>query len=242
MVTTATSPAACLKHGLPLLLFGCPRAVEGEVKAEETVVAEGAEGAAPAEGAAAEAPAPEVEEKEMTLDEYEKQLAEKKAELNKVAAEAKQVSMDDFKGMKAHVRKAEEEAVPGLELSKKKEAKAAKEPKEATEAKAPKKQTLDIAFKIADSSESAAPRGGRGGRGPRGDRPASGRGGRGGDRAPRGDGERRGLKGGLAVASCFVFVLLCLHSLTGLCGPAQQSSLGPLLLLNPTNSTLCVLC
>lgn len=35
----------------------------------------------------------------MTLEEYERQLAEKKAALNKTA-EAKSVSLDDFKGMK----------------------------------------------------------------------------------------------------------------------------------------------
>ncbi len=35
----------------------------------------------------------------MTLEEYERELAAKKAALNKVA-EVKQVSLDDFKGMK----------------------------------------------------------------------------------------------------------------------------------------------
>lgn len=39
----------------------------------------------------------------MTLEEYEKQLAEKKADLNKVA-DTKSISMEDFKGMKTFKR------------------------------------------------------------------------------------------------------------------------------------------
>jgi hypothetical protein len=73
---------------------------------------------------------------EITLEEYERQMAEKKAALNKVA-EVKQVSLDDFKGMKPHARK-EEDEIPGLSLtvSKKKETK----PKEETPKEKPKKQ------------------------------------------------------------------------------------------------------
>ncbi|GFH18739.1 HABP4_PAI-RBP1 domain-containing protein, partial [Haematococcus lacustris] len=75
---------------------------------------------------------------EISLEEYEKQLLEKKAALNKVA-EVKAVSLDDFKGMKTYARKEVDEEVPGLELLvKKKDAKA----KEDTAKDKPKKQTI----------------------------------------------------------------------------------------------------
>lgn len=61
----------------------------------------------------------------MTLEEYERQLAEKKAALNK-QAQVSQVSLDDFKGMKAYERKETEEDVAGLELSNKKATKEVK--------------------------------------------------------------------------------------------------------------------
>lgn len=55
----------------------------------------------------------------MSLEEYEAQLAAKKAALNKPVTEVK-VDMDAFKGMKTYVRKDSSEVVPGVELSRRK--------------------------------------------------------------------------------------------------------------------------
>eukprot|EP00798_Chlamydomonas_sp_ICE-L_P002459 gene2459-8777_t len=131
------------------------------------------------------------ERKQMSLDEYEAVLAEKKAALNKKAAE-KKVNMDEFKGLKTYVRVETSDEITGVELSKHKEAaeKVAEEVAEVAEKVSKKKTTLETSFKY-DAPEPTR-EGGRGGRG-------EGRGGRGGerrDRGGRGEGGRGGRGGG----------------------------------------------
>jgi len=132
----------------------------GSAPPEESKPEEGAE------GAAEDAAPVEDDAVEMTLDEYEVILAEKKAQLNK-QAEATGVDLGQFKGMNAYKRKDEDEDTLGLELKNKKEAKQAKE-------KARKEiVTLETGFKVQSAEELGAGRG-RGGRGRgrgRGDRP-----------------------------------------------------------------------
>eukprot|EP00798_Chlamydomonas_sp_ICE-L_P001899 gene1899-33311_t len=150
----------------------------------------------------------------MSLDEYEAVLAEKKAALNKKASEQKKVNMDEFKGMKTHVRVETEDEITGIELSaaakknaiekeekektevkKKENDKAAKEEDE--KAKVKKKVVLETGFKY-DAAPEAGGRGeGRGGRGGgRGGRGARGDGPRDGGRGPRDGGRGRGGRGG----------------------------------------------
>lgn len=160
-----------------------PRAEEA---AEKPAAAEGEE--APAEETEQQEPAVE-EPKEMTLEEYEAILAEKKAELNK-ARQARSIDTSEFANLKM-INKDEEEQENPLEVSTSKEKKGprAKERKEV--------QTVEVGFKVVDNNagerRGRGDRGGRGGRGrgfggPRGggggDRPYSGgRGGRGGSAA-----------------------------------------------------------
>ena len=78
---------------------------------------------------------------ELSLEENEAQLAEKKAALNK-KAEEKKVDLGDFKGMSTYVRKTTEEVITGVEITKKKEAKEEKA-KEEAEKEAKKKVCRD---------------------------------------------------------------------------------------------------
>ncbi|KAG1665614.1 hypothetical protein FOA52_003261, partial [Chlamydomonas sp. UWO 241] len=156
-----------------------------EAKAEDSEV----KTEAPAgEEAAVEAPAtPAVEEeKEMSLEEYETQLAEKKAALNKKAAVKE--------GFKAFERTTTEDEVTGVELANKK----AIEEKVAKVKAAKAVVKVETGFKIETAEEKAPVRefGGRGGRGGRGEGRGEGRGGgRGGDRPFSGRGEGRGRGG-----------------------------------------------
>ncbi|KAF8059754.1 hypothetical protein HT031_005162 [Scenedesmus sp. PABB004] len=144
--------------------------------AEEPAEKAPAEGDAAAEEAAPEEPAVE-EAKEMSLDEYEALLAEKKAELNKARA-VRQIDASEFANLKV-VKKDEEAEENPLEVSSAKE-------KKGPRAKALKEVVkVETSFKVVDTGAPpsfSSDRGGRGGRGGRfGDR--GGRGGRfGGDR------------------------------------------------------------
>lgn len=75
----------------------------------------------------------------MSLEEYEAQLAEKKAALNK-PAEKKAVDMAAFEGLKTYVRVETADQVEGLELTNKKAMEAA----EATKQKARKQVCRQI--------------------------------------------------------------------------------------------------
>lgn len=155
---------------------------ETEPKAENAAEEVPAGVEAGAEVAAEEAAPVQEEEKELSLEEYEQQLAEKKAALNKTR-EVAAVDMSAFKGMKTLEKKKEEDDTLGLELSNKKE-KAAEKAKPKKESTA--KTVVETGFKV--GIEESRPRGGRGGRGGRGSgdgpRPMSARG-RGGRGAPR---------------------------------------------------------
>jgi plasminogen activator inhibitor 1 RNA-binding protein len=131
------------------------------------------------------------EAKEMSLEEYEAILAERKAELNK-ARQARTIDTSEFANLKI-LNKDEEEQENPLEVSTSREKKGprAKERKEV--------QTVEVGFKVGDTT--AGERRGRGDRGGRGGR-GGGRGfggGRGGDRPERPErpysGERAGRGG-----------------------------------------------
>jgi plasminogen activator inhibitor 1 RNA-binding protein len=112
---------------------------------------------------------------EMSLEEYEAVLAEKKAALNKARAERK-VDASEFDGLKAVVKPEEEELQVGTSKEKKVRA---KERKVA--------ETVAVGFRV-ETNEPRAEAGGRG---------RGGRGGRGGDRGGRGGrgGPREGGRG-----------------------------------------------
>jgi plasminogen activator inhibitor 1 RNA-binding protein len=113
---------------------------------------------------------------ELSLEEYEAQLAEKKAALNKARAERK-VDASEFEGLKAVVKPEEEELQVGASKEKKVRA---KERKVA--------ETVAVGFRV-ETNEPRAEAGGRGrGRGRGGDR-----GGRSGGRGR--DGGREGGRG-----------------------------------------------
>jgi len=156
------------------------KAVDSEPKEDAASPSPSPEGDAPAVEAVVEVPAePEIEE--MTMQEYEVLMAEKKAALNK-AAEVKSISMEEFKGMKTFVRKETELNLEGLEITVKKAIKGAN--KEEVKEVKPVKKVVETGFRIAETSSEGGRgeggrgrgRGGRGEGGGRGDRPFSGRG------------------------------------------------------------------
>lgn len=120
------------------------------------------------------------EVKEMSLDEYEALLAEKKAALNKKAS-TRTVDISEFANLKAVNKDEEEEENPlGVSTSKEKKGPRAKELKA--------KEVLQANFKVATETAGFGERRGRGDRGGRGGRGRgfSGRGERSGDRPERG--------------------------------------------------------
>lgn len=165
--------------------WGTP--IEGEpveeAADEETPVVEPAEAEAAVEEGAAEEPAPPVVEevKELSLEEYEQQLAEKKAALNKARA-ARTIDASELTGLKALERKEEDNPL-GLSSMKEKKAPKAKERKEVAKVEAGFRVERD------DGGRGYGDRGGRGGRG------RDGRG-RGSGRGPRGGREGGGFYGG----------------------------------------------
>lgn len=157
------------------------------------------------EGDAAIEPAEPTEEeiKELSLEEYETALLEKKKAMGWVSeAKPKEVDMAQFADMKAYARQSPEEEMAGIELSKKKE-KAAKTEKAKTDKTQPAATKLTPSFTVAaDDNTRYEERGGRGGRGGRG----TGRGGRGrgdGPAPPRGGGGRSGPAPNVADESAF---------------------------------------
>lgn len=163
---------------------GSADAAEAETRVEETVekpvAVEGEEPAAEEQTEQQEAPAVE-EAKELSLEEYEAILAEKKAELNR-ARQARTIDTSEFENLKI-LNKDEEEQENPLEVSSSKEKKGprAKERKEV--------QTVETGFKVVDTT--TGDRRGRGDRGSRGGGRGRGFGGRGGDR-PYSGGRGRG--------------------------------------------------
>eukprot|EP00879_Flechtneria_rotunda_P001677 GHRR01001837.1.p1 GENE.GHRR01001837.1~~GHRR01001837.1.p1 ORF type:complete len:348 (+),score=117.88 GHRR01001837.1:182-1225(+) len=165
-----------------------PNAEEAATVEEPEKVVAQAEEAAAAEGDAAagenEEQIPPVEEiKELTLDEYEAMLAEKKAELNK-ARQARTIDTSEFANLKP-LKKDEQEDENPLEVSNSKEKRGprAKERKEIV--------TVETNFQVgAPEPRSNRGRGERGGRG-RGGRGSFGRS-NGGDRPERPYGGRGG--------------------------------------------------
>jgi len=143
------------------------------------------------EEADADVPPPEEEEKQLTLEEYEALMAEKRAGLNAQREAAFKVDDSQFKGMKTH-EKVEEDL--GLTLNKNAKTVGANKAGRERERK-DKEVVVDVGFKIQSAEERGPARGGRNSRGGdrRNNRGGSGRGG-------RQSGAGRGGRGGRGAA------------------------------------------
>jgi plasminogen activator inhibitor 1 RNA-binding protein len=159
-----------------------PANADQETNGVDAAAAAPAEGAA--EGTAAPTTAEEDEEaKQMTLEEYEAVLAEKRAGLNK-EAKTRQVDTKAFEGMQVRQARKDKEDEEDVLTYKK-----GKGPKQVREKPLKERETVETSFRIADDNAGGGFRGRGRGRG-RGE--GSFRGSRGGDRGEGRGGEGRG--------------------------------------------------
>ncbi|EFN52985.1 expressed protein [Chlorella variabilis] len=175
---------------------------ETEGAAKEATTEEGAEPAAePVEEVPRAEPEEDEEEKQMTLEEYEVVLAEKRAGLNQQREAAFKADEKQFSGMKTFEKVVED---VGLSL---KNVKVIGANKAGREKERKEKEVLDVAFRIASDTDTRGGRGegrGRGGRGEgrgeyRGERREGRGGGRGfSGRGGRGEGRGEGRGAGAA--------------------------------------------
>ena len=156
------------------------------------------------DGADAPEPEPEEPDNEVTIDDYEKEKAAKKAAIaaafaKKGESEAKPVDESAFASMTLAAKA--DDSVNEFALAN--GGAKAKRDRERTKAE---KKVVDTGFRTAPSQDAddRPARGGRGGRGDRGDRDSGrGRGGRGGDRPARAPGGGRGFSAKIDDSAAF---------------------------------------
>ncbi len=173
-------------------------AAEGEggaaaVLSDELAAKASLEGAAADDDAPPPAPA-EPEEPQLSLEEYEALVAEKRAGLNRAAKPAAKVDAAQFEGMAVRAKAVVPDAAAlaadtGLFLSKPKVTGAHKAGRERERKEV---AAVEVGFRVQSEEERRGPAGPEGGRGGRGGRGAP----RGGGRGGRGEGRGGGFEGG----------------------------------------------